>query len=88
MIYHSSKNPGDFNNILNSDLAIVTNCMVQPKSTIFTIFLCLLFGSPQKMKKVDNIVELRMMFLRKLVESYKYLGLTLHQHMWTSSVKK
>ena len=40
------------------------------------------------MKKVDNIVELRMMFLRKLVESYKYLGLTLHQHMWTSSVKK
>ncbi len=89
VINYSSRKPDDINDTLNADLAIVSNWFNQnllPLNTSKCKFM--LFGSPQKLSKVDVSFKIGINDdVFEKVESFKYLGVTLHQHMtWDEHV--
>jgi hypothetical protein len=89
VIYYSSRKPDDINDTLNADLAIVSNWFNQNLLALNTS-KCkfMLFGSPQKLSKVDVSFKIGINDdVFEKVESFKYLGVTLHQHMtWDEHV--
>ena len=87
VLYYHSKDPKDLETRLNYDLACVSEWFNANLLTV-NISKCkfIIFGSSRKLKNVEISIKINSYGL-EMVDSYKYLGVTIHKNMnWTEHI--
>ena len=88
VVYYSSKSVSDLEHHINADLRTVSEWFSRNLLTL-NISKCkfVIFGSPQKLNRIQNILVKVEDTCIERTQSFKYLGVTLNQSMsWTDHV--
>ena len=82
VIYYSTKNVGDLEHHINGDLRTVSEWFSRNLLTL-NISKCnfVIFGSPQKLNHIQDILFKLEVTCTERTQSFKYLGVTFNQSM-------